>query len=267
MQEVSAERLLALINEVRAAVDDAEPPTFFWGGPEWPFSLSLQPGPPYYPGDRHGRPPGRHQHRPALGSGDHQHLPGPPGTPGRGLFGHRREEHIIKPGAPLVTSSKNKYETVPQPLPGELGAPLSQGGLDFKARESPSRGDLGLQHRIPGLSLNLKTEHQYGDAGVALAVVELLSQEPVSLCPRPPSGRGWRRPLAGPPGSGCQDSTFCWTDRASHAITSSWLSRLAGAPDPRWSGTLGDSAGHPARRGIGAYPLTIWRPCSKTSGS
>jgi folylpolyglutamate synthase/dihydropteroate synthase len=56
----------------------------------------------------------------------------------------------------------------------EVGAPLYQGGIDFKTR-GKSRGSFnyfGLDRQISGLTLNLRGRHQYGNAAVALAVVE-----------------------------------------------------------------------------------------------
>ena len=61
----------------------------------------------------------------------------------------------------------------------EAGAPFYQGGLDFKTRGKP-RGSFdyfGLQQHLPGLTLNLRGRHQYGNAAVALAVVELLGRD------------------------------------------------------------------------------------------
>jgi len=56
--------------------------------------------------------------------------------------------------------------------------------VDFKTRGKAggSFDYFGLEHHIPGLTLNLRGRHQYGNAAVALAVAELLSRDgfPVS---------------------------------------------------------------------------------------
>ena len=206
-EEVSADRLLALINEVRAAVDDAEPPTFFEFATAMAFLYFLQAGAaPHYPGDRHGGPPGRHQHRPAAGFGDHQHFPGSPGTPGRGAFGHRRGksgDHQARGAAGHLCPAKTGAPVVPQPLPGSGRPPL------------PGRGGLQNQGKIPGVFRLFRPAAAYPRADP-----QPQGPAPVRQCRGGPGGGGTAQPgrfprargrhpggpgdspLAGPPGGG-----------------------------------------------------------------
>ena len=181
-EEVSPERLLALINEVRAAVDDAEPPTFFEFATAMAFLYFLQAGaaPIILETGMGGRLDATNVVQPLVSvitniSRDHQeHL-------GEGLLAIAGEKAgIIKPGAPLVTYARQKQVLqVFRSRCREVGAPLYQGGIDFKTRGKP-RGSFdyfGLQQHISGLTLNLRGRHQYGNAAVALAVVELLGRD------------------------------------------------------------------------------------------
>ncbi len=186
-QEVSAERLLALINEVRAAVDEAEPPTFFEFATAMAFLYFLKSGagPIILETGMGGRLDATNIVQPLVSvitniSRDHQeHL-------GEGLLAIAGEKAgIIKPGAPLVTMARQKQVlTLFRNRCQEVGAPLYQGGVDFRSR-GKSKGAFdyfGLTRQIAGLTLNLKGRHQYGNAATALAVVELLYQDgfPVS---------------------------------------------------------------------------------------
>jgi dihydrofolate synthase / folylpolyglutamate synthase len=186
-QEVSAARLLALINEVRAAVADAEPPTFFEFATAMAFLYFLQEGagPIILETGMGGRLDATNIVHPLVAvitniSRDHQeHL-------GEGLLAIAAEKAgVIKPGVPLVTWARQKQVLS---LFGrrcrEMGAPLYQGGVDFKSRgKSGGRFDYyGLKRQITGLSLSLKGRHQCDNAALALAVLELLSDNgfPVS---------------------------------------------------------------------------------------
>jgi dihydrofolate synthase/folylpolyglutamate synthase len=180
-QEVSAERLLTLINEVRAAVDIAEPPTFFEFATAMAFLYFLQEGagPIILETGMGGRLDATNIVQPLISvitniSRDHQeHL-------GAGLLAIAGEKAgIIKPGAPLVTMARQKQVlTLFRNRCQEVDAPLYQGGLDFKSRgKSGGVFDyFGLKQQINDLTLNLKGRHQYGNAAVALAAVELLSE-------------------------------------------------------------------------------------------
>ncbi len=179
--EVSAERLLALINDVRAAVDEAEPPTFFEFATAMAFLYFLQEGaaPIILETGMGGRLDATNIVQPLVAvitniSWDHQeHL-------GAGLLAIAGEKAgIIKPGAPLVTMARQKQVlTRFRHRCQEVGAPLYQGGVDFRSRgKSTGAFDyLGIGQQIAGLTLNLKGRHQYGNAAVALAVVELLGK-------------------------------------------------------------------------------------------
>ena len=181
-EEISEERLLALINEVRAAVDDAEPPTFFEFATAMAFLYFLQSGaaPIILETGMGGRLDATNIVQPLVSvitniSRDHQeHL-------GEGLLAIAGEKAgIIKPGAPLVTYARQKQVLeLFRHRCREAGAPLYQGGIDFKTRgkSGGSFDYFGLQHHIPGLNLSLRGRHQYGNAAVALAVVELLSRD------------------------------------------------------------------------------------------
>jgi len=180
-QEVSADRLLALINEVRAAVDIAEPPTFFEFATAMAFLYFLKSGagPIILETGMGGRLDATNIVQPLVAvitniSRDHEdHL-------GQGLLAIAGEKAgIIKPGGPLVTFARQKQVLhLFRSRCQELGAPFYQGGVDFKSR-GKSRGTFdyfGLTRQIAGLTLNLKGRHQYGNAAVALAVVEVLSK-------------------------------------------------------------------------------------------
>ena len=180
-QEITAERLLGLINEVRAAVDDGEPPTFFEFATAMAFLYFLQEGagPIILETGMGGRLDATNIVQPLVSvitniTRDHEeHL-------GEGLLAIAGEKAgIIKAGAPLVTMARQKqvlslFRTRCQ----EVGAPFYQGGADFKSR-GKAKGAFdyfGLEQHIPGLTLNLKGRHQFGNAAVALAVVELLNR-------------------------------------------------------------------------------------------
>jgi len=91
---------------------------------------------------------------------------------------------IIKPAAPLVTyaTQKSVLELFRRRCQ-ELAAPLYQGGVDFKTR---GRGGgwfdyHGLEHDFKGLRLNLRGRHQYRNAALALAVLEILARQGLDL--------------------------------------------------------------------------------------
>jgi len=185
-QEVSADQLLALINAVRAAVDMAEPPTFFEFATAMAFLYFLESGagPIILETGMGGRLDATNIVQPLVAvitniSRDHEeHL-------GEGLLAIAGEKAgIIKPGAPLVTFARQKQVlNLFRNRCREVGAPLYQGGADFKSR-GKAKGDFdyfGLERQITGLTLNLKGRHQYGNAAVALAVVELLNRNGFSV--------------------------------------------------------------------------------------
>ena len=185
-QEISAARVLSLINQVRLVTDEREPPTFF----EFVTAMALlyyyqeQADPIILETGLGGRldatnivPPWvtvitniDHDH--------HEHL-------GRDLLQIAAEKAgIIKPAAPLVTyaTQKSVLELFRRRCQ-ELAAPLYQGGVDFKTR---GRGGgwfdyHGLGHDFKGLRLNLRGRHQYRNAALALAVLEILARQGLDL--------------------------------------------------------------------------------------
>ncbi len=185
-QEVTEARLLALINEVRAAVDDAEPPTFFEFATAMAFLYFLQEGadPIILETGMGGRLDATNIVQPLVAvitniTKDHQeHL-------GEGLLAIAGEKAgVIKPGAPLVTLARQKQVLdLFRRRCQEVGASLYQGGVDFKTRGKAggSFDYSGLSHQYAGLSLSLKGRHQYGNAALALAVTELLGRSGLAL--------------------------------------------------------------------------------------
>ncbi|MFA5110834.1 MAG: folylpolyglutamate synthase/dihydrofolate synthase family protein [Desulfobaccales bacterium] len=185
-QEVTEARLLALINEVRAAVDDSEPPTFFEFATAMAFLYFLQEGadPIILETGMGGRLDATNIVQPLVSvitniTRDHQeHL-------GEGLLAIAGEKAgVIKPGTPLVTLARQKQVLdLFRRRCQEVGAPLYQGGADFKTRGKTggSFDYSGLAHHYAGLSLSLKGRHQYGNAALALAVTELLGRSGFAL--------------------------------------------------------------------------------------
>jgi dihydrofolate synthase / folylpolyglutamate synthase len=181
-QEVPEDRLLDLINEVRAAVNDTEPPTFFEFATAMAFLYFLKEGagPIILETGMGGRLDATNIVQPLVSvitniSRDHEeHL-------GEGLVAIAGEKAgIIKPGVPLVTFVRQKQVLqLFRDRCREMEAPLYQGGVDFKSR-GKAKGTFdyfGLEQHIPGLTLSLKGRHQYANAAVALAVLELLNRD------------------------------------------------------------------------------------------
>ncbi len=181
-QEISAAGLLNLINRVRTAVSDAEPPTFF----EFVTAMALlyfleeKADPIILETGMGGRLDATNIVQPLVSvitniTRDHEdHL-------GHGLLAIAGEKAgVIKAGAPLVTYATQKSVLdLFRRRCGELATPLYQGGVDFKTR---GRGEMrfdyhGLAKELPKLALSLTGRHQYRNAAVALAVLELLEQQ------------------------------------------------------------------------------------------
>ena len=180
-QEISGAGLLKLINQVRTAVSAAEPPTFF----EFVTALALlyfleeKADPIILETGMGGRLDATNIVQPLVAvitniTRDHEdHL-------GRGLLAIAGEKAgIIKAGAPLVTYATQKSVLdLFRRRCGELATPIYRGGLDFKTR---GRGEMrfdyhGLAKELPKLALSLTGRHQYRNAALALAVLELLQQ-------------------------------------------------------------------------------------------
>ncbi len=180
-REISADRLLSLINRVRAVVDQGEPPTFFEFATALAFLYFLEEkaDPIILETGMGGRLDATNIVQPVIAvitniSRDHQDYLG------RGLLAIAAEKAgIIKEKTPLIT-----YARQPSVLElfrrrcRELEAPLYLGGVDFRTRGASGGrfGYQGLNRVLAGLTLSLRGRHQYRNAAVALAVLELLEQ-------------------------------------------------------------------------------------------
>jgi dihydrofolate synthase/folylpolyglutamate synthase len=180
-REIPDERLLALINGVMAAVDEAEPPTFFEFAAAMAFLYFFQEGadPIILETGMGGRLDATNIVHPRVTvitnvSMDHQEYLG------KSLTAIAREKAgIIKAGVPLVTGARQRRVlNLFRARCADLGAPLYLGGVDFTARGRKGRLDYrGFQQRIEGLTLGLAGRHQYGNAALALAVLEILGRD------------------------------------------------------------------------------------------
>ena len=180
-REITAARLLSLINRVRAVVDQGEPPTFFEFATAMAFLYFLEEkaDPIILETGMGGRLDATNIVRPLLSvitniSRDHQDYLG------RGLLAIAAEKAgIIKEKTPLIT-----YARQPSVLElfrrrcRELEAPLYLGGVDFRTRGASGGrfGYQGMNRVMTNLTLSLRGRHQYRNAAVALAVLELLEQ-------------------------------------------------------------------------------------------
>jgi len=180
-REISEARLLDLINRVRDAVDDTEPPTFFEFATAMAFLYFSQEKarPIILETGMGGRLDATNIVEPLAAvitniTIDHQeHL-------GEGLATIAGEKAgVIKPGVPLVTGAwqKGVLDLFEQRC-REVKAPMYVRGRDFQAR-GRFRGRFnyqGLFEEVHNLTLNLVGRHQYGNAALALAVLELLKR-------------------------------------------------------------------------------------------
>lgn len=91
---------------------------------------------------------------------------------------------IIKPGVPVITFVRQPTALIPIMAAAEaLKSPIYLGGRDFQAR---GRGQgrfryQGLKKTLTGLYTNLVGRHQYRNAAVALAAVEVLQEHGFDL--------------------------------------------------------------------------------------
>ncbi len=180
-QDISADRLLSLINRVRSVVDQGEPPTFFEFATVMAFLYFLEEGadPIILETGMGGRLDATNIVTPLLAvitniSRDHQDYLG------RGLLAIAAEKAgIIKEKTPLITYARQpSVVELFRRRCQELEAPLYLGGVDFRTRGTSGGrfGYRGLNRVMKGLTLNLRGSHQYRNAAVALAVLELLEQ-------------------------------------------------------------------------------------------
>jgi dihydrofolate synthase/folylpolyglutamate synthase len=178
-EDISAAGLLYLINRVREAIDEAEPPTFFEFAAAMAFLYFHEQGarPVILETGMGGRLDATNIVSPLVSaitniSMDHQYFLGETLSAIAG-----EKAGIIKPGAPLVTYARQKRVLdLFHRRCRELGAPMYVGGVDFKSRGiSPGHFSYqGLKHNLERLTVNLSGRHQYKNAAVALAVIELL---------------------------------------------------------------------------------------------
>ncbi|MBM4283682.1 MAG: bifunctional folylpolyglutamate synthase/dihydrofolate synthase [Deltaproteobacteria bacterium] len=180
-EDIAGDRLLALINRVRQAVDETEPPTFFefvtamaflYFYEEKAFPVILETG-------MGGRLDATNIVRPLASvitniSLDHREFLGDTLMAVAG-----EKAGIIKPGVPLVTGARQKRVLdLFRERCRELEAPLYVMGPDFHARGGPAGrfSYHGLDLTLKGLATNLRGRHQYGNAALALAALELLGR-------------------------------------------------------------------------------------------
>jgi dihydrofolate synthase/folylpolyglutamate synthase len=181
-KDISAPGLLHLINRVREAVDESEPPTFFEFAAAMAFLYfhEEKARPVILETGMGGRLDATNIVQPLMSvitniSMDHQFFLG---NTLSAIAGEKAG--IIKPGAPLITYARQKrvLDLFRQRC-HELGAPMYVGGVDFTSRGiSPGHFSYqGLKRNLERLTVNLAGRHQYKNAAVALAVIELLQEK------------------------------------------------------------------------------------------
>jgi dihydrofolate synthase / folylpolyglutamate synthase len=180
-EDIGPAALLDLINQVREAIDEAEPPTFFEFAAAMAFLYFHQQDarPVILETGMGGRLDATNIVHPLVSvitniSLDHQFFLGDTLSAIAG-----EKAGIIKPGAPLITYAHQKRVLdLFRRRCRELGALLYLGGVDFKTR-GHGNGHFsyqGLKQRLDHLTVNLSGRHQYRNAAVALAVLELLQE-------------------------------------------------------------------------------------------
>jgi len=178
-QEVSRKCILRVFDDVRKVMDEKEPPTFF----EAVTAMALV----YFAREEvdwavievgmGGRLDATNVIRPLasvitnIGLDHQEYL-------GSTLAAIAREKAgIVKDGAPVVTSARQPVvRGILQTACARHGSRLYRLGGDFRIRRSAdgSFHYYGLRHRWSGLSLNLAGAHQYLNAALALATLEVL---------------------------------------------------------------------------------------------
>ncbi|MDI6853589.1 MAG: folylpolyglutamate synthase/dihydrofolate synthase family protein [Deltaproteobacteria bacterium] len=178
-RDISAGRLLDLINQVRAVIDASEPPTFFEFATAMAFLFFFQEkaDPVILETGMGGRLDATNIVQPLVSvitniSMDHMEFLGHTLSAVAG-----EKAGIIKPGAPLVTGAEQKRVlNLFKQRCRELGSPMYVRGVDFHSRGGPG-GQFsyeGLAWKLEHLLTNLPGRHQYRNAAVALAALEVL---------------------------------------------------------------------------------------------
>lgn len=181
-RDIAAERLLDLINQVRAVIDAAEPPTFFEFATAMAFLYFFQEkaDPIILETGMGGRLDATNIVQPLVSvitniSMDHQEFLGNTLTAIAG-----EKAGIIKAGAPLVTGAHQKRVlALFQKRCQELHTPMYVRGVDFHSRGGPAGqfSYAGLAWKLDHLFPNLTGRHQYGNAALALAALEVLEHQ------------------------------------------------------------------------------------------
>lgn len=181
-QDITGAGLLDIINQVHEAIDAAEPPTFFEFAAAIAFLYFHQQGaqPVILETGMGGRLDATNIVRPLVSvitniSLDHQYFLGE-------TLGAIAQEKagIIKEKVPLVTHAHQKRVLdLFRRRCLELQAPMYTGGVDFttRGRTGGRFSYFGLKQNLEDLGVNLWGRHQYRNAAVALAAVELLQEQ------------------------------------------------------------------------------------------
>ena len=181
-EEVSPERILEIYSAVRQVVDDVEPPTFFEMVTAMAFQYFAEEGVDWaiIEVGMGGRLDATNVIRPQVStitnvSFEHEEFLGST------LAAIAREKAgIIKNRVPVVTgASQPLVQAILKATCLRLEAPLFRLGKDFRVRrnaESALRYE-GLRWRFPSLDLNLLGWHQFHNAAMALATLEVLEKE------------------------------------------------------------------------------------------
>ncbi len=185
-EDIDDATVLALINQVRAVVDPDELPTFF----EFVTAMAFlyyaqqQADPVILETGMGGRLDATNIVHPLLSvitniALDHREYLG------NSLAAIAAEKAgIIKPGVPVVTAVRQHTAFIPIRAAAEaLHSPLYLYNRDFQVR-GQGRGRFryeGLHARLSGLRTNLLGRHQYQNAAVALATIELLQQQGLEI--------------------------------------------------------------------------------------